>query len=77
MTVHLGARETVYLNNYDVIKEAFVKNGHLFSGRPQDLFYMKELCNCSGMEQQNNPCCVKKPKGHSNKDTGGGHVPLS
>ena len=34
MTVYLGVRQTVYLNTYDVIKEAFVKQGHSFSGRP-------------------------------------------
>ena len=38
MTVYLGSRRTIMLNSYDVIKEAFVKYGHEFSGRPQDLF---------------------------------------
>ena len=48
MTVYLGARQTVYLNTYDVIKEAFVKKGNLFSGRPQDVFWVTELCDSIG-----------------------------
>ena len=48
MTVYLGVRQTIYLNTYDVIKEAFVKQGHSFSGRPQDLFHMRELCKNIG-----------------------------
>ena len=48
MTVHLGSRETIYLNSYDVIKEAFVKNGNSFAGRPSDYFYMTELGQSRG-----------------------------
>ena len=43
MTVYLGSRCTVMLNSYDIIKEAFVKLGHAFSGRPQDLFFITEI----------------------------------
>ena len=43
MTVYLGSRCTVMLNSYDVIKEAFVKNAHVFSGRPQDILFIKEI----------------------------------
>ena len=31
------------LNSYDAIKEAFVKHGHVFSGRPQDLFFITDI----------------------------------
>ena len=48
MTVYLGNRETVYLNTEEVIREAFVKHGHSFAGRPQDIFWMKELCDGIG-----------------------------
>ena len=48
-TIYIGSRQTVYLNTYDVIKEAFVENGNLFAGRPQDFFYLKELCGNIGM----------------------------
>ena len=48
MTVYLGSRQIIYLNTYDVIKEAFVKNGSSFLGRPQDLFWMKDLCGGIG-----------------------------
>ena len=53
MTVYLGVRQTVYLNTYDVIKEAFVKQGYSFSGRPQDLFYMRELTKNIGLYWSN------------------------
>ena len=43
MTVYLGSRCTIMLNSYDVIKEAFAKYGHAFSGRPQDLIFIKEI----------------------------------
>ena len=43
MTVYLGSRCTVMLNSYDAIKEAFVKYGHVFSGRPQDLFFITDI----------------------------------
>ena len=48
MTVYLGTRETVYLNTEEVIREAFVKHGDSFAGRPQDIFWMKELCDGIG-----------------------------
>ena len=48
MTVYLGSRATIYLNSYDVIKEAFVKNGISFAGRPNDYFYMTELGQSRG-----------------------------
>ena len=48
MTVYLGSRETVYLNTYEVIREAFARHGHSFAGRPEDLFYMKEMCDGIG-----------------------------
>ena len=43
MTVYLGSRCTIMLNSYDVIKEAFVKHGHILSGRPRDLIYVTEM----------------------------------
>ena len=42
-TVYLGSKPAVVLNSYDAIKEAFVKNAHAFSGRPQDMYIFKEL----------------------------------
>ena len=48
MTVSLGSRQTVYLNTEEVIREAFVKHGHSFAGRPRDMFWMKELCDGIG-----------------------------
>ena len=48
MTVYLGSRETVYLNTEEIIREAFVKHGLSFAGRPQDIFWMKELCDGIG-----------------------------
>ena len=48
MTVHMGTRQTIYLNTCDVIKEAFVKKGNSFSGRPQDIFWISELCDSIG-----------------------------
>ena len=37
-TIYLGSRRVVVLNGYDVIKEAFVKNGNVFSGRAPVFF---------------------------------------
>ena len=48
MTVYLGSRQIIYLNKYDVVKEAFVKHGNSFTGRPQDLLWSKDICNCIG-----------------------------
>ncbi len=42
-TVYLGSRRVIMLCSYDTIKEAFVKYGNIFIGRPQDLFFIKEL----------------------------------
>ena len=48
MTVYLGSRQIIYLNKYDVVKEAFVKHGNSFTGRPQDLLWSKDICQCIG-----------------------------
>ena len=42
-TVYLGSKPSVMLCSQEAIKEAFVKCGHAFSGRPQDLFFIREL----------------------------------
>jgi hypothetical protein len=34
-TIYLGSRRVVVLDGYDVIHDAFVKNAHVFSGRPK------------------------------------------
>ena len=47
-TVYLGTRCTVMLNSYDTIKEAFVRYGDVFAGRPQDLFFFRELLKGKG-----------------------------
>ena len=68
MTVYFGARQAVYLNTHDVIKEAFVKHGHSFAGRPQDLFYMTELCDSMGtywsFVYNERPILCDSPKAH-------------
>ncbi len=51
MTVYLGTRRTVMLNSYDAVREAFGKMSHVFSGRPQDLFYITELTKGLGQCQ--------------------------
>ncbi len=43
MTVYLGTRRVIMLNTLDVIREAFIKRGAEFSGRPQDLFWIQKL----------------------------------
>ena len=43
MTVYFGSKCTIMLNSYDIIKEAFIKHGHVLSGRPQDLFFIQEI----------------------------------
>ena len=48
MTVYFGARPTILLNTYNVIKEAFVQRGYAFAGRPQDHFYLSEMCGGIG-----------------------------
>ena len=52
MTVYLGSRCTIMLNSYDIINDAFVKCGHAFSGRPQDLWFIKEITEGLGRK-----CC--------------------
>ena len=47
-TVYLGSHPTVILSSYETIKEALVQNAHAFSGRPKDLFFVKELANGMG-----------------------------
>ena len=42
-TVYLGSKPAVVLCSHNSIKEAFVKCGNAFSGRPQHLFFIKEL----------------------------------
>jgi hypothetical protein len=46
-TIYLGSQRVVVLNGYDMIKEAFAKQGHKFSGRP-DLFFITELTQSYG-----------------------------
>ena len=48
MTVCLGSRQIIFLNTYDVIKEAYVKLGQSFTGRPQDLIWTKDICAGKG-----------------------------
>ena len=48
-TVYLGSRQIIFLNTLDVIREAFSKNGDIFSGRPQDLFFFKEIMHNKGI----------------------------
>ncbi len=43
MMVYLGLRPVVMLNTRDVIREAFVKRGLEFSGRPQDQFWVEQF----------------------------------
>ena len=48
-TVYFGSRRVIVLNSYEAIKEAFVKQGNLLAGRPQDLFFVKDIQKCKGM----------------------------
>ena len=48
MTVYLGSRQIIFLNTYDAIKEAYVKLGQSFTGRPQDLIWTKDICAGKG-----------------------------
>ena len=66
MIFHLGPREIIYLNSYDVIREAFVKSGNSFSGRPQDWFWLAELCHGRGKLYS----CFYRPQ----RSCGQGHV---
>ncbi|CAH1790746.1 unnamed protein product, partial [Owenia fusiformis] len=38
MTIHMGSKPYIFLNSYDVIKEAFVAQKEYFSDRPDSLF---------------------------------------
>ena len=42
-TVYFGSRRVIVLNSYEAIKEAFVKQGNLLAGRPQDLFFVRDI----------------------------------
>ena len=47
-TIQMGPRPTVVLASYEATKEAFVKQGGAFSGRPQDDFITKEIAQGKG-----------------------------
>ena len=48
-TMDMGTNRTVMLASYDAIKEALVKNAQALSGRPQDLFLIREITQGKGM----------------------------
>ena len=50
VTVYLGTYPTVYLNSYEVIKDAFVNSGLKFAGRPTDMFTFSEVCKHKGKQ---------------------------
>ena len=52
MTVHLGSTQVVFLNTYEMEKDAYVKHGHQFAGRPQEIFWISELVNNLGTNSQ-------------------------
>ena len=66
MTVYLGSRCTIMLNSYDIINDAFVKCGHAFSGRPQDLWVVKEITEGLGRK------CCRLAKESANSSYSGG-----
>ena len=47
-TLYLGNKRTVMLCSHDAIKEAFVKQSNQFVGRPQDMFFIKEITGGNG-----------------------------
>ncbi len=47
--IYLGSTRVVMLNSYEIIKEAFVKHGNSFTGRPQDLFFIKYITKGNGI----------------------------
>ena len=49
-TVYFGSQKVIILNSYEAIKEAFVRKGNSFTGRPKDLFFMKDMQKCRGKE---------------------------
>ena len=42
-TIYIGSKRTIVLNSYEATKEAFTKHGAVFSGRPQDLFFVENI----------------------------------
>ena len=48
-TLYMGSRRVVFLNSYNAIKDAFVKNGQAFSGRPHDLIFFQQITDGKGM----------------------------
>ena len=48
-TIYLGKHRTVMLNSYDAIKEAYVKYGNAYVGRPQEMFLIKYFSKGRGM----------------------------
>ena len=51
-TVYFGSQRVIILNSYEAIKEAFVKKGNAFSGRPKDLFLMKDQEQVRGKQNR-------------------------
>ena len=47
-TIYLGSKRVVVLNGYDVIKEAFVINERVFSGRPP-IYLLRQITDGYGM----------------------------
>ena len=47
-TIDLGKQRIVVLSSHAAIKEAFVKNSHAFSSRPDDLFFITEITQGNG-----------------------------
>ena len=54
-TIYLGARRTIMLCSHEVIKEAFVKFSNVFTGRPQDLFFVEEIMKGRGKNNDKFP----------------------
>ncbi len=48
MTIYLGARPVVVLNTKEAIREAFVRRGGEFLGKPQDLAVVKDVFQGKG-----------------------------
>ena len=46
-TFYMGQRRVIVLNGYEVIKDAFVKHGHVFSGRPS-IYFVSRITNGYG-----------------------------
>jgi hypothetical protein len=41
--IYIGSKRTLVLNSYEATREAYVNCGDVFSGRPQDLFFVEHL----------------------------------